>query len=188
MNAPAAGRGWTRRRAAAAALLPVLLPLAGAADAGVPAAYAPVVVEPRPDDAGRLEFDLRPAQQRARQLGRALYVYLGADDCPYCRRYEDFLAENAGALARRFAAGYVVADLRGRLSLAAERLMLRTEALRLPYADFQRAIGDARARLLVYPCIWLLDAGSGRPLMQMPAGAGTFLTVDEQIEILDRIE
>lgn len=188
MTAAGGRGGWTRRRAAAATLLPVLLPLAGRAYAGIPAAYAPVVVEPRVEADGRHEFDLRPAQQRARQLGRALYVYLGADDCPYCRRYEDFLAENTATLARRFAAGYVVADLRGRLSLTAGRLVLRTEALRLPYADFQRAIGDARARLLVYPCIWLLDAGSGRPLMQMPAGAGTFVTVEEQIEILDRVE
>ena len=45
-------------------------------------------------------------------------------------------------------------------------------------------IGDQRARLLVYPSVWLLDAHSGLPLMQMPAGAGTFQTVPEQLEIL----
>jgi hypothetical protein len=31
--------------------------------------------------------------------------------------------------------------------------------------------------------VWLLDA-QPKPLMQMPAGAGTFMTVPEQIEVL----
>ena len=37
--------------------------------------------------------------------------------------------------------------------------------------------------MLVYPSVWLLDSNA-KPLMQMPAGTGTFQTVDEQIEIL----
>ena len=65
-----------------------------------------------------------------------------------------------------------------------EAVVLRTEAVHAPYAEFQRSIGDQRARLLVYPSVWLLDAHSGLPLMQMPAGAGTFQTVPEQLEIL----
>jgi hypothetical protein len=56
-------------------------------------------------------------------------------------------------------------------------------SLSLPYADFQRRIGDERARQLVYPSVWLLDAAV-KPLMQMPAGTGTFETVPEQLEIL----
>ena len=43
--------------------------------------------------------------------------------------------------------------------------------------------GDERARALVYPSVWLLDAAA-KPLMQMPAGSGTFETVPEQLEIL----
>jgi hypothetical protein len=53
----------------------------------------------------------------------------------------------------------------------------------MPYAEFNRSIGDERARQLVYPSVWLLDA-KGKPLMQMPAGTGTFETVPEQLEIL----
>ncbi len=45
------------------------------------------------------------------------------------------------------------------------------------------AIGDERARMLVYPSVWLLD-DKLKPLMQMPAGTGTFQTVPEQLEIL----
>ena len=65
----------------------------------------------------------------------------------------------------------------------ASRLYIRIGEVSLPYAEFQRSIGDERARVLVYPSVWLLN-GAARPLMQMPAGAGTFETVPEQLEIL----
>ena len=37
--------------------------------------------------------------------------------------------------------------------------------------------------MLVYPPVWLFEAQL-KPLMQMPAGTGTFETVPEQLEIL----
>jgi hypothetical protein len=176
------------------------------ARAGIPAAYEAMVVEPRVTAAAGSggaawaagsgsgagaapasiwEFDLRPAQQRARREGRRLYIYLGATDCPYCRRYEAFLAAHAAELAPQFKAQrYLVVDLRSQLSVQARQLWLRSEQVHGAYADFQRALGDQRERLLVYPSVWLLDAASGRPLMQMPAGTGTFQTVAEQLEIL----
>ena len=178
-------RGWLRLVA-----LGGLLAAAGRAVAGIPAPYEAMVVEPHigpnpgaPGQPAAWEFDLRAAQQRARREGRALYVYLGASDCAYCRRYEAFLAAHAQELLPHFRVRYLLVDLRSQLSVLERQLVLRTEALRLPYAEFQRAIGDQRARLLVYPCVWLLDAG-GQPLMQMPAGTGTFQTVPEQLEIL----
>jgi thiol-disulfide isomerase/thioredoxin len=160
------------------------------AQAGMPAPYQALVVPPVLGDKtvpGGWEFDLRPALQRARKEGRSLYVYLSASDCPYCRKYEAFLTENAKALVPRFREKYIVVDLRAELSVQAKQLVLRTEQHHLPYSDFQRAIGDQRARMLVYPSVWLLN-GEGKPLMQMPAGAGTFMTVPEQIEILDLVE
>ncbi|MEN9484603.1 MAG: hypothetical protein RJB37_2483 [Pseudomonadota bacterium] len=170
------------------AALALVAAVSFAAQAAFPDAYAPVAVQPQISASGQHEFDLRPAQQRARREGKALYVYLGASDCPYCRKYEQFLAANLRELVPRFAPKYLVVDLRSQLSVTANQLILRTEALRLPYADFQRAIGDQRARLLVYPSVWLLDAATGKPLMQMPAGTGTFQTVAEQIEILELVE
>ena len=169
-------------------LAAVLSLVAQAAQAAFPTAYSPVEVQPQVGASGQHEFDLRPAQQRARREGKALYVYLGASDCAYCRKYEQFLSANLRELVPRFAPKYLVVDLRSQLSVTANQLILRTEALRLPYADFQRAIGDQRARLLVYPSVWLLDAATGKPLMQMPAGTGTFQTVAEQIEILELVE
>ena len=159
-----------------------LVGLLSTAHAALPAPYSPIVIQPLVDGKTH-EFDLRAAQQRARSEGKWLYVYLGASDCPYCRKYEAFLAQNATELVPHFAARYLVVDLRSQLSVTERQLILRTEAHRLPYADFQRAIGDQRARLLVYPSVWLLEP-DGKPLMQMPAGTGTFQTVAEQLEIL----
>jgi thiol-disulfide isomerase/thioredoxin len=168
----------------AAASLALWLALASAvqAGAGVPAAYSPIVIEPVGVPA-RYEFDLRAALERARREHKSLYVYLGASDCPYCRKYEAFLDRNAKELVPQFLAQYIVVDLRSALSVTAGLLYLRTGDTALPYADFQRAIGDERARMLVYPSVWLFDA-QAKPLMQMPAGTGTFQTVPEQLEIL----
>ena len=181
-EARAARRRLLARAGAGACLL--LLGAGRSAWAALPADYAPLVIEPRALDGGRLEFDLRPALAAARQAGKRLYVYLGASDCKFCRRYERFLHDNAAALKAPFARDWLVADLRSSLSVGPQQLLLRTGAQALPYADFQRSIGDERARLLVYPSVWLLDSSSAKPLMQMPAGTGTFETVAEQLEIL----
>ena len=151
-------------------------------DAAFPAPYHPTPVQgtglPQ-----RHEFDLTAALKRAQREHKRLYVYLGASDCPYCRRYEAFLERHADELVPEFAKDYLVIDLRSSLSVTAAQLYFRIGDKSLPYADFMRAIGDERARLLVYPSVWLFD-GAAKPLMQMPAGTGTFETVPEQLEIL----
>ena len=160
---------------------------APAADAaGFPAPYAPMVIQPS-GAPQRYEFDLSAALARAKRENKRLYVYLGASDCPYCRKYEAFLDQNATALVREFAPKYIVVDLRSALSVTSALLYLRIGDRSLPYAEFQRAIGDERARMLVYPSVWLLDADA-KPLMQMPAGTGTFQTVPEQLEILQLVQ
>lgn len=159
-----------------------MLAFAALAHANFPAAYAPMVVEPTIKD-GVYEFDLRAAQARARAEKKSLYVYLGAHNCSYCKKYQAFLAANAKALVPEFAKDYLVVDLKGDLRATDKQVVLRTEKLHLPYTAFQKAIGDERTRVLTYPNIWLLNA-DGMPLMQMPTGAGTFETVPEQLEIL----
>lgn len=175
------------RHCGAAVLFACWLMLAhgGARSAGLPMPYRAIVVQPTglPTQA---EFDLRPAIDQARREKKSLYVYLGADDCPYCRRYEAFLAQNAGELLPHFA-GYLIVDLRSSLKISSKALIIRTNLGALPYAEFQRTIGDERARLLVYPSVWLLDT-EVKPLMQMPAGTGTFQTVPEQLEILNLVQ
>jgi thiol-disulfide isomerase/thioredoxin len=152
------------------------------ASAVFPAPYQPIVVKPS-GGPERFEFDLTAALAQAKAKNKRLYVYLGASDCPFCRRYEAFLTQNATELVPHFAKDYLVVDLQSQLAANAGKLFLRIGNSSLPYADFQRSIGDERARQLVYPSVWLLD-GQAKPLMQMPAGTGTFETVPEQLEIL----
>jgi thioredoxin-related protein len=164
----------------------VLALLVGAANAvGIPPAYAPLVVEPVITE-GRSEFDLGPALARARREDKRLYVYLGASDCPYCRRYENFLRTNADELVPHFKP-WIVVDLRSTLSTTANKLFIRVGDRSLDYMAFQHSIGDQRTRMLVYPSVWLFDPQL-KPLMQMPAGTGTFETVDEQLEILHLVQ
>lgn len=153
--------------------------------AGIPPAYAPLVVEPSIAE-GRSEFDLGPALARARRENKRLYVYLGASDCPYCRRYENFLRKNADELVPHFKP-WIVVDLRSTLSTTANKLFIRTGDRSLDYTAFQFSIGDQRTRMLVYPSVWLFDPEL-KPLMQMPAGTGTFETVEEQLEILNLVQ
>ena len=171
------------RHTIAGALLALLVTAANAA--GIPPAYTPLIVEPL-IAAGRSEFDLGPALARAKHENKRLYVYLGASDCPYCRRYENFLGKNADELVPHFKP-WIVVDLRSTLSTTADRLFIRVGNSSLNYTDFQRSIGDQRTRMLVYPSVWLFDP-QFKPLMQMPAGTGTFETVDEQLEILNLVQ
>lgn len=156
--------------------------VAFAAQAAFPARYAPTAVQPVVS-AQRVEFDLTPALQRAAREKKRVYLYLGASDCPFCRRYEAFLARHAEALAPHFAKDWIVYDLRSSLAVRQERLHFRIGERTYSYVEWMRALNDERERQLVYPSVWLLDAG-GKALMQMPAGTGTFETVDEQLEIL----
>ena len=166
----------------AALVATCLLATAPVQAAGFPARYAPTVVMPA-GTPQRYEFDLSAALRRARSEHKRLYVYLGASDCPFCRKYEAFLERNADELVPQFAKDYLVVDLRSSLSVHADSLYFRIGGSSLPYAEFLRSIGDERARQLVYPSVWLLD-DQAKPLMQMPAGTGTFETVPEQLEIL----
>ncbi len=165
-----------------AVLAAVLLLAAAPAAAGLPAAYRPAVIQPEGVPA-RYEFDLSTALARARTENKRLYVYLGADDCPFCRRYEAFLQANAAELAPHFAKDYLVVDLRSTLRAQSDRLRFRIGDQSWSYKEFMTRLGDERVRQLVYPSVWLLGA-DGKPLMQMPAGTGTFETVPEQLEIL----
>ena len=166
------------------ALLAAALSIAATqiAAAGFPPAYKPSVIEPKgvPE---RYEFDLTAALARAKAEKKRLYVYLGANDCPFCRKYEAFLDANAAALTPHFAKDYLVVDLRSTLKAQSNRLYFRIGEQTWPYKEFMATLGDERARQLVYPSVWLLG-GDGKTLMQMPAGTGTFETVPEQLEIL----
>ena len=132
----------------------------------------------------RHEFDLTTALRRARREHKRLYIYLGAERLPPIAASTRPSLQATRSSWRRTSprttsSSTCAAACRCRPTDSTSASATRS----LPYADFQRSIGDERARLLVYPSVWLLDANA-KPLMQMPAGTGTFETVPEQLEIL----
>jgi thioredoxin-related protein len=175
-------------RALIASIASIALGLAVAttALAALPVRYAPMVVQPS-GTPQRYEFDLTAAFERAKRENKRLYVYLGASDCPFCRKYEAFLNQNADVLVQHFSKDYIVVDLRSALVAQADKLHFRIGGTSLPYAEFLRSFGDERERRLVYPSVWLFNS-QAKPLMQMPAGTGTFETVPEQLEILNLVQ
>lgn len=156
------------------------------AHAGLPAEYQPLVLEPR-REGSLLEFDIDRALAAARAAGKPMYLYLGARDCSFCRRYEAFLAQHSARLAPAFAARYLVVELPSSLRTQAPQLRFRVGGRSLGYQEWMQELGDERVRQLVYPSVWLLDLNA-RTLMQMPAGTGTFETVEEQMEILNLVQ
>jgi hypothetical protein len=169
-----------------AAFAALALLSAAALAAGIPPDYSPIVIEPSVKD-GRTEFDLSAAQSRAKREKKRLYVYLGANDCPYCRIYETFLRDHTHELVPEFARDYLVVDLRSSLSVRSAALYFKVGAQSFDYKGFMEKLGDERVRMLVYPSVWLFDPEL-KPLMQMPAGTGTFQTVPEQLEILRLVQ
>ena len=178
---------WTLRWTLVGAIAAWLVLLApGARAAGLPPAYGATVIQPSglPE---RAEFDLSAVVERARRENKRLYVYLGANDCRFCRRYEAFLERHVAELLPHFQRDYLLVDLRSSLSVLARSVFIRVGTRLQNYTEFQTALGDERARQLVYPTVWLLDAQL-KPLLQMPSGAGTFETVPEQIEVLQLVQ
>ena len=82
---------------------------------------------------------------------------------------------------------WLVVDLRSSLSALLSQLFFRVGKQSLVYAAFQRSINDEREHMLVYCSVWLFDPQM-KPLMPMPAGTGTFETVEEQLGILNLVQ
>ena len=117
---------------------------ASSALAGLPAAYGATVIQPTglPE---RAEFDLTAVVERAKREKKRLYVYLGASDCKFCRRYEAFLDKHAVELVPHFRKDYLVVDLRSSFSVLPRSLFIRVGSRSQNYTEFQTAIGDERA-------------------------------------------
>jgi Thioredoxin-like len=122
-----------RRRLLLASAAAAIFAASGASWAVVPPAYEPMVLQPQPAAAGAMEFDLSPAVERARREGRRIYLYLGAHDCPYCKRYEAFLDAHAAELKPHFAP-YLFVELRGALTVTAQHLRFKLAGRSQPYA------------------------------------------------------
>lgn len=152
--------------------------VAMSAHAAIPDSYAPWVVE-APFSLRERVFDLTPAVQTAQKNGQALFIYLGAADCPPCVQYKQFLKQNAAELKPAFAK-VVVVDIR--TWLRGPTMVLKINDQRLSFKQFKTMVGDSTTSLL-YPSFWLLSPDL-KQIKQLLSGTSNYLSVEQLLEIL----
>jgi thioredoxin-related protein len=157
----------------------LLLLLAVAAQAEIPAAYSPIVLQAPAAGVDERVFDLTAAFRRAREEGKPLLVYLGAPDCPACREYTRFLRDHQSALAALFA-NAVVVDIR--TSIRGPRPTFVLDGRRYGVAEFKALIGNTDPGLS-YPTLWLIDP-HGRQVRPLPRDLDHLLDVASYAEWL----
>jgi thiol-disulfide isomerase/thioredoxin len=148
------------------------------ASAAIPDEYNPVVVEV-PFSFSERVIDLSPATAKAKKEDKALYIYLGASDCPPCKLYFHFLKSNRETLKPGFDK-VVLVDIR--TWLKGPTLIFKVDDKRYTFDEFKALVGDSN-KLLTYPYYWYVTP-SLRQLKQLPQGSAYYLSVEKQLEIL----
>jgi thiol-disulfide isomerase/thioredoxin len=146
--------------------------------AKIPAEYRPMVVEP-PSNFSERVFDLTNAVDRANREGKALFIYLGAEDCPPCRQYFLFLEDNREQLKSSFDR-VIVVDIRTWLKGPA--LVFKVGDKRFSFVGFNALVGDTN-RTLTYPYYWLITPDL-KQVKQLPRGSTNYMSVDRHRELL----
>lgn len=153
----------------------------GQAIAGIPDNYNPIPIDPPFSFSERL-IDLTPAIAKAKKDGKPILIYMGAQDCPPCKQYEQFLEKNHKALASTYES-LVVVDVRSWLK--GPKLVFQVADKRYSLDEFKAAVGDGN-RSYTWPYWWLITPDL-RQLKQLPRGSKYYLEV-EQHKNLFRVE
>ena len=146
--------------------------------AKIPTQYEPVVIEAGFSFTKR-EFNLTAAVDRSKREGKPLYVYLGAEDCPPCKVYHQFLLENRESLSQSFS-NVIVVDIRTWLN--GPPLYFKVAEKSYSFEEFKLLVGD-KNKALTYPYYWLLDPGLIQ-VKQLPQGSLHYMPLEKQIKIL----
>lgn len=146
--------------------------------AEIPEEYHPIVVKPPFSFSERL-IDLSAIVEKANFQNKPLYIYLGAEDCPPCRTYKNFLSGNHPALKEAFER-VILVDVR--TWLKGPELVFKVGEKRYSFNEFNALVGDNH-KFLTYPYFWFISP-SLKQLKQLPQRSLDYLKVDKQLEIL----
>ncbi len=144
----------------------------------IPEEYQPIIVKPPFSFSERL-IDLSAAVERANLENKPLYIYLGAEDCPPCRTYKQFLSEHHPVLKDAYQR-VVLVDIR--TWLKGPDLVFKVGEKRYSFTEFNSLVGDSN-KFLVYPYFWLVSPAL-KQLKQLPQRSRIYLQVEKQLEIL----
>ena len=122
------------------------------ARAEIPEEYQPIIIKPPFSFSERL-IDLSVAVEKANSDNKALYIYLGAEDCPPCRTYKNFLFENRSALKEAFD-NVILVDIR--TWLKGPTLIFKVGEKKYSFAEFNALVGDNN-KSLSYPYFWFIS-------------------------------
>src|SRR5688572_26858746 len=122
---------------------PVLMLMAaclcsGIAMAEIPDSYKPIVIKPPFSMSDRL-IDLTPILEKAKSDHKPILLYMGAQDCPPCREYEQFLVRHQSELAAAYEPWMVVEV---RTWLRGPKLIFQSGDQRYSVVEFKAALGD----------------------------------------------
>jgi len=148
------------------------------AHADIPEVFHPLVVSPPFSFSERL-IDLTPAFEKAKQLNKPLLIYLGAEDCSWCKTYTEFLEKHEEEMKAAFAKLLVV-DIR--TWLRGPKLIFEIYNKRYNIVQFKALVGDANKGLF-YPTWWLLTP-DGKQVHQLPQSTLNFTSVSNHIRLL----
>ncbi|MFA5914474.1 MAG: thioredoxin family protein [Sterolibacterium sp.] len=149
------------------------------AHAEIPDFFQPMVVTPPFSFSERL-IDLTPAFEKAKQLNKPILIYLGANDCPPCKRYTAFLERHEEEMKPAFAK-LVLVDIR--TWLKGPKLIFQLHDRTYSVAEFKALVGDTNKGLF-YPTWWLLNP-EGKQMHQLPQGSSNFTSVSNHIRLLE---
>jgi len=146
--------------------------------AEIPESYKPAVIKPPFSMSERL-IDLTPVLEKAKSEGKPILLYMGAQDCPPCRQYEQFLSHHQSELAAVYAP-WMVVDVRSWLK--GPKLIFRAGDKRYTLDEFKAVIGD-KNKVFTWPYWWAITPEL-RQIRQFPQGSKHFLDVENQKVLL----
>ena len=146
----------------------------------IPDELDPVIVESKLSirDMGRV-VDLSAAFDKAAKEQKPMFVYLDADDCPMCRKYNRFVRTNLARFKQLFKP-YVVVDIRTSMNWIPQ--IFRVDDKNHTFDEFKLLVGDNN-RFLTYPYYWLLGPDR-KQLRQLPIGAFSNSEIEKHAELL----
>lgn len=143
----------------------------------IPAELGASLVE-SPSMFGDRVFDLTPALALARFQNKPLFVYLGANDCPPCRQFSDFLKSNVAALAPSFS---TVVPVEIRTWLQGGSISFKCYDKSYSVKSWLRKMG-ASSSSLRYPSFWFLTPDLV-PITQLGNDVSEIMSVPKFVEI-----
>jgi len=146
--------------------------------ADIPDSYKPIVIKPPFSMSERL-IDLTPILEKAKSDHKPILLYMGAQDCPPCREYEQFLVRHQSELAAAYEPWTVVEV---RTWLRGPKVIFQSGDQRYSIVEFKAALGD-KNKVFTWPYWWLISPDM-RQIKQLPQGSKHFLDVDNQKALL----